>query len=189
MNNGNSMDVSDHNDFPQGVFKILGNAIPKVTPFSSESPEIESIDLLIATLKILNKYWTNYQPSDQSSFSDFYSDDFLGYNTCEYIAANAQALVQSDESAIVELTEALIEYLHLNCAHRSFGDITKRIESALAELIHYEINVENQVDRAINNLAQSKYSCLTPELCEKSATDLLETHQIFLESLERITQL
>jgi hypothetical protein len=189
MNIHDSSDTSDNNDFSQRVFKILGQAIPKITSFSSESPKIETIDILAVTLKILNEYWINYQPSDQSSFSDFYSDDFLGYNTCEFIAANAQALVQSDESSVLELTNALIEYLHLNCAHRSFGDITKRIESALAELIHCEINVEDQVDRAIKNLMASDFICSTPHLCIKNETDSLEVHQIFLESLNTATQL
>ena len=184
MNINDSSDTSDNNDFSQSVFKILGQAIPKIPSFSSESPKIETVDLLTATLKILNKYWINYQPSDQSSFSDFYSDDFLGYNTCEYIAANAQAIVLSDESSILDLTEVLIEYLHLNCAHRSFGDITKRIESALAELIHCEINVEDQVDHAIKNLMKSDFICSTPHLCAKNETDSLEVHQIFLDALK-----
>lgn len=66
---------------------------------------------------------------------DFYNDSMLGYSLCAYISRHAECLSACRPVGAAEpLYRLLIFYYWLNLFVAGFGDITKRIQGALASL-------------------------------------------------------
>lgn len=181
-----SNDQSGNTSAMQAVFDALNEPLKRIVNTSDGNQELEPIDYVLASLNVLNQYWTNFCNENPDKRADFYSDDFLGYHTCQYISAKAQDLVESDEYSVIKLTEALITYLHLDLAYKEHGDITKRIEEALESLVNFESNIQEMIATNIDEILEGKIECPTPEVCNEIGNYLSSPHEFLLKSLKNI---
>ena len=119
-----------------GVLRNLSSIVPSRSNFDSTREQIKEISIINFIFQTLNDYWDTVEVNAPGA-GDFYADSMLGYTTCEYVSDNCLSILSSgDEDDENELIDQLMKYLHFNHMHRGFGDITKRIVSAISSVAY-----------------------------------------------------